>query len=120
MKAGGIVGHHVGLPWDALGHLAAAVLALVLSSEDALLGRCSIGGDCLLVHSGFSRGVVCEGGCGDVANGVLHGDGAHLDEDAGVLEVTIRDGAVLVVGRCKLVLDFRRRWCSLGRGCLHA
>ena len=85
---------HVGLPWDALGHMASAVLVLVLSRKDALLGRRSIGGDCLLVHLGFSQGVVHEGGNGDAANGVSRGDGAHLGEDAGVLWVPVRDGAV--------------------------
>ena len=108
LQAGGIVGHCVGLPWDVLGHMTVAVLALVLSRKDALLGRRSVGGNCFLVHLGFSRGVVHEGGNGDAADRVSHGNGAHLGKDAGVLDVTVHDGAVLVVCRHEFVLDFRR------------
>ena len=68
LQVRGIVGHHVGLPWDVLCHVAMAVLALVLSRKDALLGWRSVGGDCLLVHSGFCRGVIHECGNGDAVD----------------------------------------------------
>ena len=41
LESGRVISHHVGLPRDALGHVAAAVLALVFSSKDALLGGCA-------------------------------------------------------------------------------
>ena len=58
LQTRGIVGHNIGLPWDALCHVAVTVFPLVLSHKDALLGWHTVGRDRLLAHSGLSRGVV--------------------------------------------------------------
>ena len=45
LQAGGVISHGVGLAWDELGDMAVAVLALVVTREDALVsGRARRGG----------------------------------------------------------------------------
>ena len=100
LQARGIIGHDIGLPWDALGHVAVMVLvlALVLHREDALLGRHTVSRNGLLAHAGFSRGVVHEGCCGGALDGVALCCGADLGKHAGVFQVTVCDSAIGVVG----------------------
>ena len=105
LQAGSVVGHDIGLSWEVLGHMAVAVLPLVLSREDALLGWRTVGRNRLLTHLGLSRGVVHEGDCCRALDGVALCHGADLGEHAGVLEVTVCDGASWVVGRDQAGLD---------------
>ena len=112
MKGRRVICHHVGLPWNALGHVTAAVFALVLSGEDTLLGGCAVSSNSLLEHMGLSRGVIHEGGCGDAAHQMARDKGADLGKHAGVLKVTVCDGACGVVSQHELVLDLRRK-CHL-------
>ena len=78
LQAGGVVGHDIGLSWETLGHMAVAVLPLVLSSEDALLCSRAGGTDCLLAHSGGGRGVVYECDNGGALHRVPVGDEGDL------------------------------------------
>ena len=58
LQAGGVISHGVGFSWDELGDVAVAVLALVVTREDALVsGRASRGGG-PLCHARDGRGVV--------------------------------------------------------------
>ena len=99
LQTRGIVGHNIGLPRDALHHVAVTVFPLVLRRKDALLGWRTIGRNCLLACSGLSWGVVHEGGCGGVLHRMASGHGANLSEHAGVFQVTVSDGAIWVVRR---------------------
>ena len=58
LKAGGIVRHDVGTPWDEEVRLAVAVFSLVGTSVVAEKGRRPVGGDRSLQHSGQGGGVV--------------------------------------------------------------
>ena len=58
LQAGRIVRNDIGLSRQALGHLTAVVLALVLRSKDALLGSGSFNCCGLLVHVQVVWGVV--------------------------------------------------------------
>ena len=95
LQARSIVRHDVSFPWEVLQYM--AVLVRALSCEDALFGGRPFRGDCLLVDSRVGRGVVHIGDYCPVGNRVSFCDGAHLREHAGVLQVTIGDGAVWVL-----------------------
>ena len=78
LQTGSVVGHDIGLSWEALVHMAVTVLPLVLSSEDALLRRWACGADGLLAHTRVRRGVVHECGDGGVLYRVSVGDEGDL------------------------------------------
>ena len=84
LQARGVIGHDIGLPQDALGHVAVTVLSLVLRRKDAWLGRRTVGRDGLLAHAGLSRCVVNKSCCGGALDGVAFCHGADLGEHAGV------------------------------------
>ena len=111
LQTRGIIGHNIGLPWDALCHVAAPVFPLVLSRKDALLGWRTVGRNCLIVHSGFSRGAIHEGGYCRALDGVALCNGADLGKPARVLQVTVGDSASWVVGRGQLGLDLGCEGC---------
>ena len=67
LKAGGIVRHDVGTPWDEEVRLAVAVFPLVGTSVVAEIGRRPVGGDRPLQHTGQGGGVVSPIGDGGVA-----------------------------------------------------
>ena len=94
---GSIVSHDVSFPWEVLRYMAVSVRVLVFSCKDALLGGRPFRGDCLLVDSRVGRGVVHMGDYRPVGDRVSFSDGAHLREHAGVLQVTIGDGAIWVL-----------------------
>ena len=106
LQAQGIVGHDIGLPWDVLCHVAVTVVSLVLGSKDALLGGRTICRDGLLDHAGLRRGVLNKRSHGSALDGVVLCCGADLGEHAGVFKVTVRDGAIWVVGRNQSGLCF--------------
>ena len=99
LQARGVIGHDVGLSWDALGHVAASMLPLVFCSKDTLLCRCPFSRDGFLGHSGLSGGVVHERGYSGALDWMAVGYVADLRKHAGVLKVTVCDGAGWVVSR---------------------
>ena len=98
LQARGVIGHDVGFSWDALGHVAVLVFSLVFCRKDALFGRRPFCCDGFLGHAGLGRGVVHERDYGGVLDWMPFGHGGDLSEHAGVLEVTVCDGACWVVG----------------------
>ena len=115
LQARGVVGHDIGLPWDALCHVAVTVLLLVLRRKDSLLGRCTVCRDGLLADAGLRRGIVDEHSNGGAQDGVALCCGADLGKHAGVLKVTVRDGAIWVGLSAETSLD----WTSAGKAVRH-
>ena len=84
LQARGVIGHDIGLSWDALGHVAVSVLPLVFCSKDTLLCRCPFSRDGFLGHSGLGGGVVHERGHSGALDWVAVRSGADLREHGGV------------------------------------
>lgn len=105
LEARGIVGHAIAVSWKEEGEVAVAVQALVQAAIAAKLSGHTIGCEGAFVHSGDSRGVVTAGANGAVGYIGLLGNEAHLRELAGLLQVTVGDGAFRVVKRHKVGLD---------------
>ena len=107
LKAGGIVCHDVGTPWDEEVCLAVAVFSLVSTSVVAEEGRRSVGGDRSFQHSGQGGGVVSPIGDGGVADVVVVSHGGGLSQKTGLLKVAVGDVTRGVVGRDQPGLDLR-------------
>ena len=74
------------------------VVALVIAGQDALVGCWANGGHGSLVHARDGRRVVTECEDGHVAGVVKSAYQVELAEHTSVLQVTVSDGAVRVVG----------------------
>ena len=106
LQAGGVISHGIGLAWDELGDMAVAVLALVVTREDALVsGRARRGGG-PFGNARDGRGVVTHREDSGVARIVEVSDDAELGEDPRMFQVAVRDGSRGVVDAHQALLDF--------------
>ena len=108
LKAGGIVCHDVGTPWDEEVCLAVAVFSLVSTSVVAEKGCRSVGRDRSLQHPGQGGGVVSPIGDGGVAYVVMVSHEGGLSQETGLLKVAVGDVTPGVVGRDQPGLDLSR------------
>lgn len=107
LQARCIVGHDVCVPWEEVGDMAIAMLALVVAGDAAELGSSPVRGDGALVEPRHRRGVVGHVfECG-VAHRVRARHELSLPEEPRLLEVAVRDGARGVVFGHELALNLR-------------
>ena len=108
LKAGGVVCHDVGTPWDEEVGLAVAVFALVSTSVVAEKGCRPVGRDRSLQHPGQGGGVVSPIGDGGVAYFVMESHEGGLSQETGLLKVAVGDVTLGVVSPDQPCLDLRR------------
>ena len=105
LETGGVISHDVLRAWEVPGLVAIAVRALVHGGNQAKLSSRTVSGDGAFVNAGLGGSVVREVAQGGVSGIMLRAHEAHLCDEATVLQVTVGDAAVGVVGADHLILD---------------